>query len=210
MPDGTNGRRPQGAGRMGTGGARLGRVLDVEEWSARRHWDTCLHEAAHAVMATRDGPGVSSVTVASQPGGLEDGDGVCIGGEPLLPSLVAGNLAERMWGVYGYSRLGHLLNGAAGDFRTAALLESRKRGSETISEEDRRAAMRTWQAEDRKLRSRILRDPTLEIQVKAVARTLSFRGTLDGDEVRRIMEEALEAGSNPDVPAAAPAVGHGG
>jgi hypothetical protein len=172
------------------------------EYAARKHWDTCLHEAAHAVMETRDGPGVSSVTVASQPGGLENGDGVCIGGKPLLPSLVAGNLAERMWGVYGYSRLGHMLNGAGGDFRTVALLESRKRGSGTISKEDRRAAMRTWRAEDRKLKSRFIRDPTLELQVKAVARALSLRGTLDGGEVRKTMEDALEACSNPDVPAA--------
>jgi len=194
---------PPGCRPLGGSGTSAGTRESLRhEYAARKHWDTCLHEAAHAVMETRDGPGVSRVTVASQPGGLEDGDGVCIGSEPLLSSLVAGNLAERMWGVYGYSRLGHLLNGAAGDFRTVALLESRKRGSETISKDDRRAAMRTWRAEDRKLKSRFIRDPTLELQVRAVARALSLRGTLDGGEVRRIMEEALEACSNPDVPAA--------
>ena len=129
------GCQPQGA----SAGTREDARHDM--YAARKHWDTCLHEAAHAVMETRDGPGVSMVTVASRPGGLEDGDGVCIGGEPLLSSLVAGNLAERVWGVYGYFRLGHMWNGAVGDFRTVALLECRKRGGERISEEDRRAAM---------------------------------------------------------------------
>jgi hypothetical protein len=98
-------------------------------------------------------------------------------------------------------------NGAVGDFVTVALLESRKRGSERISVEDRRAAMRTWQAEDRKLKSRIVRDPTLELQVKAVARALSLRGTLDGGEVRKAMEEAC---SNRGVPAAGSAADDGG
>jgi hypothetical protein len=45
-------------------------------------------------------------------------------------------------------------------------------------------------------------DPALELQIKAVAKALSLRGTLDGDEVRRGMEDALEACSSPDVPAA--------
>jgi len=183
--------------------AGTGEGLRLREHDARRHWDTCLHEAAHAVMETRDGPGVSRVAVAGQPGELEDGDGVCIGSGPLLSSLVAGNLAERLWGVGWYCRLGRMWNGAVGDFRTVALLECRKRGSERVSVEDRRAATRTWRAEDRKLRSRILRDPALELQIKAVARALSLRGTLDGVEVRRAMEEALEAGSKPDVRAAA-------
>jgi hypothetical protein len=29
----------------------------LEEYLARRHWDLCLHEAAHAVMGARDGQG---------------------------------------------------------------------------------------------------------------------------------------------------------
>jgi hypothetical protein len=180
------------------------------EYAARRRWDTCLHEAAHAVMETRDGHGVSMVAVASQPGELEDGEGVCIGNEPLLSSLVAGNLAERVWGIYGYSRLGHMCNGAVGDFGTVVFLEARKRGSERVSVEDRRAAMRTWREEDRKLKSRIMRDPTLELQVRAVARALSLPGTLDGGEVRRAMDEALGIGGGPDVAAAAPADSQGG
>jgi len=62
--------------------------------------------------------------------------------------------------------------------------------------------MQVWREEDRKLKSRILLDPTLELQIKAVAQALSLRGTLDGDEVRRAVEEPLEACSSPDVPAA--------
>jgi hypothetical protein len=73
-----------------------------------------------------------------------------------------------------------------------------------------KAAMQVWQEEDRKLTSRFMLDPTFELQIKAVAKALSLRGILDGDEVRSIMEEALEACSSPDVPAAAPASGHGG
>jgi hypothetical protein len=198
------GCQPPG-GRSTGAGAR--EDLRHEKYAARRHWDTCLHEAAHAVMETRDGQGVSMVAVAGQPGDLEDGEGVCIVNEPLLSSLVAGNLAERLWGVGWYYRLGRMWNGAVGDFVTVALLESRKRGSERISVEDRRAAMRTWQAEDRKLKSRIVRDPTLELQVKAVARALSLRGTLDGGEVRKAMEEAC---SNRGVPAAGSAADDGG
>jgi len=97
-----------------------------------------------------------------------------------------------------------------GDFGAVARLEARKRGSERISWEDRKSAMQVWQEEDRKLESRIQLDPTLELQIKAVAKALSLRGMLDGGEVRRAMEEALEACSSPDAPAAAPAAGHGG
>jgi hypothetical protein len=70
--------------------------------------------------------------------------------------------------------------------------------------------MQVWQEEGRKLASRFMLDPTLELQVKAVAKALSLRGILDGDEVRRTMEEALEACSSPDVPAAAPPASHSG
>jgi hypothetical protein len=70
--------------------------------------------------------------------------------------------------------------------------------------------MGVWQEEDRKLKSRFMLDPTLELQIKAVAKALSFHGVLDGDEVRRAMEEALEACSSPEVPVAAPAASHGG
>jgi hypothetical protein len=193
------GCQPQGRASTGAG--------THDKYAARKHWDTCLHEAAHAVMETRDGPGVSMVAVAGQPGDLEDGEGVCIGKEPLLSSLVAGNLAERLWGVGWYYRLGRMWNGAWGDLRTVAFLEAWKRGSERVSVEDRRAAAKTWRAEDRKLKSRFQRDPTFELQVKAVARALSLRSTLDGGEVRKAMEEALEACSKPDVPAARFAAG---
>ena len=190
---------------LGGSGTGAGTWEDVrhEEYAARKHWDTCLHEAAHAVMETRDGQGVSKVAVAGQPGGdLEDGEGVCIGNEPLLSSLVAGNLAERLWGLGWYYRLGRMWNRAWGDFRTVAFLEARKRGSERVYVEDRRTATKTWRAEDRKLKSRFQRDPTFELQVKAVARALSLRGTLDGGEVRRIMDEALRIGSSRGAPAA--------
>ncbi len=201
------GRRSQ----AGTG-TRAGKSkrLKPKEDVARRHWDTCLHEAAHAVMFTRDGHGVSMAEIATWPSVFERGRVTCMGGKPLLSSLVAGNLAQRLWGVGKYCQLGRRGNGAAGDFGTVALLESRKRGSERISWEDRKAAMQVWQEEDRKLESRFMLDPTLELQIKTVAKALSLRGTLDGDEVRRTMEEALEACTSPDVPAAAPAAGHGG
>jgi hypothetical protein len=101
-------------------------------------------------------------------------------------------------------------NGAVGDFDMVALLESRKRGSERVSKEDRKAAMKVWQAEDRKLKSRIMRDPTFELQIKSVAKWLSLRGKLDGDEVRRAMDEALGICCNPDIPAAVPAASYGG
>jgi hypothetical protein len=201
------GRQPQAGGGTSAGkGKKPNPLEDV----ARRHWDTCLHEAAHAVMHTRDGHGVSMAEIATWPSVFERGSVVYIGDGPLLSSLVAGNLAQRLWGVGKYCQLGRRGNGAAGDFGTVALLESRKRGSERISWEDRKAAMQAWQEEDRKLKSRFILDPTLELQVKAVAKALSLRGMLDGDEVRRTMEEALEACSSPDVPAAAPAAGHGG
>jgi len=174
---------------------------------ARRHWDTCLHEAAHAVMDTRDGHGVSMAEIATWPSVFERGRVSCLGGKPLLSSLVAGNLAQRLWGVGKYCQLGRRGNGAAGDFGTVALLESRKRGRERISWEDRKAAMQAWQKEDRKLKSRFMLDPTLELQIKAVAKALSLRGIMDGDEVRMVMDEALGACGSPDVPAAVPAGG---
>ena len=184
--------------------------LNPLEDVARRHWDTCLHEAAHAVMDTRDGHGVSMAEIATWPSVFERGRVTCLGGKPLLSSLVAGNLAQRLWGVGKYRQLGRRGNGAWGDFGTVALLESRKRGSERISWEDHKAAMQVWQEEDRKLESRFMLDPTLELQIKAVAKALSLRGMLDGDEVRRVMDEALEICSNPDVPVAASAASHGG
>jgi hypothetical protein len=201
------GRWPQaGAGTSAGKGKKRNPLEDV----ARRHWDTCLHEAAHAVMHTRDGHGVSMAEVETWPFLFEQGRVACLGGKPLLSSLVAGNLAERLWGVGRYRQLGRRGNGAWGDFGAVALLESRKRGSERISWEDRKAAMGVWQEEDRKLKSRFMLDPTLELQIKAVAKALSFHGVLDGDEVRRAMEEALEACSSPEVPVAAPAASHGG
>jgi hypothetical protein len=167
-----------------------------EEEVARRHWDTCLHEAAHAVMHTRDGHGVAMAEIATWPSVFERGRVICLGGKPLLSSLVAGNLAQRLWGVGKYCQLGRRGNGAWGDFGTVALLESRKRGSERISWEDRKAAMTVWQEEDRKLESRFMLDPTLEPQIKAVAKALSLCGMLDGDEVRRVMDELIQRGGS--------------
>ena len=83
---------------------------------ARRHWNTCLHEAAHAVMHTRDGHGVSLAEIAIWPSVFGRGRVTCLGDEPLLSSLVAGNLAHRLWGVGKYCQLGRRGNGAAGDF----------------------------------------------------------------------------------------------
>jgi hypothetical protein len=154
--------------------------------------------------------GVLMVTALRGNQGSEKCVSARLGGKPLLSSLVAGNLAQRLWGVGKYRQLGRRGNGAWGDFGTVALLESRKRGSERISWEDRRAAMQVWQEEDRKLKSRFMLDPTLELQIKTVAKALSLRGTLDGDELRRVMDEALEICSNPDVPVAASAASHGG
>jgi hypothetical protein len=202
------GRRPHAGAATSAGKSK--NLNPLEEDAARRHWDTCLHEAAHAVMDTRDGHGVSLAEIATWPSVFKQGSVTPLGGEPLLSSLVAGNLAQRLWGVGKYCGLGLRGNGAVGDFGAVARLESRKRGSERISWEGRKAAMQVWQEEDRKLESRILLDPTLELQVKAVARALSLRGILDGGEVRRAMEKALEACSSPDAPAAAPAAGHGG
>jgi len=171
--------------------ADMKQAAEFEKYAARHHWDLCLHEAAHAVMTARDGHGVYKVTVVvDQPGDFSNGKAFSAG-EPPLSSLVAGNLAQRLWGVSKYYRLGRLWNGAVGDFDMVALLESPKRGSERISDADRMAAMKVWQAEDRKLKSRIMRDPTFELQIKSVAKWLSLRGTLDGDEVRRAMDEAL-------------------
>ena len=153
-------------------------------------------------MDTRDGHGVSMAEVETWSSVFGRGSVTPLGGKPLLSSLVAGNLAERLWGVGKYCQLGRRGNGAWGDFGTVALLESRKRGSERISWEDRKAAMQVWQEEDRKLKSRILLDPTLELQIKAVAKALSLRGTLDGDEVRKAMDGASVASCNRDVPAA--------
>ena len=126
---------------MGVTVERLG------EHRARMHWDTCLHEAAHAVMDTRNGYSVYRVTVAAEPGFLSTGKDSCVSDGPLLQSIVAGNLAERLWGVGKYCRLHSLLNGAGGDIDMVALLESRKRGGERISDADRKAAMKVWQAE---------------------------------------------------------------
>ena len=179
------GRRPQAGGGTRAG---KGKKRNPEEDVARRHWGTCLHEAAHAVMHTRDGHGVSMAEIATWPSDFGRGSVTRLGGKPLLSSLVAGNLAQRLWGVGKYCQLGRRGNGAVGDFDTVALLESRKRGSERISWEDRKAAMQVWQEEDRKLKSRFMLDPTLELQIKAVAKALSLRGTLDGDEVRKAME----------------------
>jgi hypothetical protein len=191
------GRRPHAGTATSAGKGK--NLNPLEEDAARRHWDTCLHEAAHAVMDTRDGHGVSLAEIAVWSSVFGRGSVTPLDGKPLLSSLVAGNLAERLWGVGKYFQLGLRGNGAVGDFGAVARLESRKRGSERISWEGRRAAMQVWQEEERKLESRYQRDPTFELQVKAVAKALSLRGILDGGEVRKSMEEAC---SNRGVPAA--------
>jgi hypothetical protein len=200
------GRLPQAA--TGTSAAKSKKPNPLEE-VAHKHWNTCLHEAAHAVMHTRDRHGVSMAEVETWPFLSVQGSVAYLGDQPLMSSLVAGNLAQRLWGVCKYCQLGHRGNGAWGDLRTVARLEARKRGSETISWEDRMAAMQVWREEDRKLESRFMLDPTFELQVKAVAKALSLRGTLDGGEVRETMAEALGACGSPHAPAAVPAGGCG-
>ena len=173
--------------------------LRPEEDVALRHWGTCLHEAAHAVMHTRDGHGVSLADIAvwsSDVGGR--GEVVYVGDEPLLSSLVAGYLAQRLWGLSDYYQSGRMRIRETGDFHSLARLESRKRAGEKVTMEDRKAAMRVWQAEYRKLKSRIKQDRTFEVQIKAVAKALSLRGTLCGDEVRETMDEALGACGSPE------------
>jgi hypothetical protein len=190
------GRRSQAG--TGTIAGKI-KMLKPEEDVALRHWGTCLHEAAHAVMHTRDGHGVSLADIAvwsSDVGGR--GEVVYVGDEPLLSSLVAGYLAQRLWGLSDYYQSGRMRIRATGDFHSLPRLESRKRAGEKVTMEDRKAAMRVWQAEYRKLKSRILRDPTFELQIKAVARALSLHGMLDGDEVRRAMDEALGACGSPE------------
>jgi hypothetical protein len=193
------GRWPQAG--TGTSAGKSKKPNPLEE-VARRHWNTCLHEAAHAVMHTRDGHGVSMAWIETWPFLSVQGSVAPLGGKHLLSSLVAGNLAERLWGVGKYCQFGLRGNGAWGDFGKVALLESQKRGSERPSWEDRKAAIQVWREEDQKLKSRFMLDPTFEMQIKTVAKALSLRGTLDGDEVRKAMEEALEVSCNRDVPAA--------
>jgi hypothetical protein len=201
------GRRPQAG--TGTRAGKSKRPRPEEE-AARRHWDTCLHEAGHAVMHTRDGHGVAMAEIATWPSVFERGRVICLGGKPVLSSLVAGNLAQRLWGVGKYCQLGRWGNGAWGDFGAVALLESRKRGSERISWEDRKAAMQAWREEDRKLESRFMLDPTLGLQIKAVAKALSLCGMLDGDEVRRVMDESIQrGGSGQGGPTEEPPEAHG-
>ncbi len=184
-------------------------TLKFRTYGARMHWDLCLHEAAHAVMHMRDGHGVRMATVATQPEDDSDGKVISLGGGPLLSSLVAGTLAQRLWGIGIFCRLGSMLNGAGGDFGMVVLLESRKRGGERISDADRKAAMKVWRAENRKLKSRIMRDPTFELEIKSVAKWLSLRGTLDGDEVRMAMDEALGVCHSPAISVADSAASYG-
>ena len=49
------GCQPQGGGSTGAGTRE---DVRYDEYAPRKHWDTCLHGAAHAVVDTRDGHGV--------------------------------------------------------------------------------------------------------------------------------------------------------
>jgi hypothetical protein len=155
---------------------------------AREHWNLCLHEAAHAVVHIRQGGEVKRVKVYENARANSSTLGIMMHSDFGVPAVyVAGHFAELRWGVGHVFRIGDWLSGSSGDLENVTRMERWIRGDNRITKSDRKSARETWQKQTRRLHALANRDSSFERQVKAVAKALSFRGTLTGPEVLAIL-----------------------
>ena len=162
--------------------------MDRKTIGARRHWNRCLHEAAHAVIHVRQGGKVDMVEVYENAKVADLTMGAMVHSDFARPAvLVAGHFSELKWGVAPVFRNDSWLSGCFMDMEALARIQSWKRGSSRIAKSDRKSARKVWQQETRKLRALVKRDSTFERQVRAVAKSLCFKGTLTGAEVLAIL-----------------------
>jgi hypothetical protein len=167
----------------------------------RVHWNLCVHESGHAVEAVRTGRSLKQVVVFEKHArSFDQSDGETHWCRDDLPTpeeririSVAGHAAERLWGVNKVHNVNALLSGAGGDLAIVArvcCLMRRPTGGGRVCAGDRKAARQHWQKHYKALRRTMLKDPSYERQVKAVARDLSLRGRLTGLEVEAIISKS--------------------
>ena len=164
--------------------------MRLSRQKAVRHWETCLHEAAHADVAEGVGMVVRCARVwdpSSMPPSYTAFMPAEVGLEKSGMVLAAGRLAEELWGVEGPPPLREDLDGGygcAGDFRGLAVrLEDGDDSPEDAWLRCSLAVKAYWEGTGG------------EARVKAIARRLSLRGGLLGSEVEAVRREGSYDGT---------------
>jgi hypothetical protein len=138
-------------------------------------WGTAVHEAGHAVVSIRNGGVIYRLHIGND--GDEDTVGITYhkAYPPTIKgktdALVAGYFCDRTWGTKDFDSY-------ASRHDAEMLLEGRSIAT----------ARKAWNTSIRRLATVARRDPTFELQVKAVALALCKDKVLNGDEVVAIMK----------------------
>jgi hypothetical protein len=144
-------------------------------------WGTAVHEAGHAVVSIRNGGVIYRLHIVH---GDEDMDGITYhkAYPPTIKgktdALVAGYFCERTWGS-----------------KDADTYESQHDAEMLLEGRSSTTARKAWDTSIRRLAALAQRDPSFELQVKAVALALCKAKVLSGDEVVAIMKQVKQASS---------------
>jgi len=173
--------------------------------ACRRHWDTCLHEAAHTVRAVCFGYDIDEVYVHDEPvmiGGGSTYDFSNAFDRGTLPEAlrkshdlvsVAGGVATLIWGIDASPSRGYpshqFFSNQYGDFRRVVRRSTEARNGQRVSTMDIQHAKHIWRERTGELLEFARTHPEFELQVKAVAKELSLTGKLSNVEVKLIMDE---------------------
>lgn len=170
--------------------------LDVH-FEALQHWSGCLHEAGHAVQGTRDGQSLISAWVAERVTDRKQPAGeVRWRTWSSMRALTAGHLAQKRWGYGLWVPVENPKSGAGHDLRIIRRLhleasrEAAGEGAVLPPSQLRWMALLSWHELEKELSDLWAADLSYGRQILAVARQLSLRERLTGDEVCAAMAAA--------------------
>ena len=174
-----------------------------EKCKRQREYSTAIHEAGHGVMHCRtiqakDTPLQSLEIFDEGTRRKSAGSAGFATGIVCVIATVAGHFAEYRWGWVGRKNSWNF--GGSGDFESMVrdraqyrhyCIEAHYDGSNPrVKKVDKVSAGKQWAANMRKLSALARRDPSFEIQVRAVADALVEKRRLSGEEVLAIMTKA--------------------